>query len=691
MEGKRLKPERGGEGTGRRYCAFLGACALGTAAFYVLFRPEVQQALMAAFGRVNLVVYALLCGVVLVTYWALYRLVFRFDGMLEGPVVSSKKAWALAALPILINGAVLLIMFYNEPRAYASWLPVYADSYVWHSMPLPVFALIECVLFASMALLLKRQQPPGSAADKRAHIAYWLVAVAMAGLVGYSMYCANPFLNLYHVNAYYQPVLYILNKVPYGPIHNSIYGHYGLFFAPVIRLMQLAGLGSTMRCFSFAVAGVALLGQLLVSYVLYGTVKDRFVRMVGLIATGFSLLVIRDTTYQQLWPHRIFPIALMAAILVFSMRRHERKKLWMTMGYLGAVVCLIWSTEIGLFALVGWTGYLIILELQTLRPKWWVHCLEYLLGAVMVFLAVWAIMNGYNQFIAVGGERLTLNEFVFPLMVRYYMTERLELELVGALSTWVVITALLLYFVCRGLSSTRLCRREGEKRPFEALLCALAVMLLGSYSYAINRPVYGHFTLGYEMIVVLLCVLACENLPFARRLMDGGPEGERLNGVQSLRAGMGLCVTSVVLTLAFWCMVCTQSRMEYRHTLSDPQVTTMLYQDSQDQILPGTKAFGFGAVEMFGLFDYDTVVYNMNYMDIEIDGPAPKEYADNLLAEAVNDPVVISEECLNMHKEWGLGGYERFRETHTLSQTWGEHYGQVAFPCKLLYFLPKGA
>ena len=675
-------------------CAFLAACAVGTAAGYALFSNPVQEALAAAFGRVNLVQYAIICAAVIFSYLLFYHLVFCSDAVGSRACGRLSGCRLLAALPLALNGAVLLVMFINEPVAYVSWLPRYADAYAWHQMPLPAFMAIECALCGAMTLLLARAEDTSPCKRRRADAAYWIVGAGMALLVGYSMYCINPFLNLYHVNAYYQPVLYVLNRVPFGPVHNSIYGHYAFFFAPAIRLMQAVGLGSVMRCFSLLIAGVALLGQLLIAYVLYGTVKNRLIRMLGIVAAGFSLLVIRDTTYQQLWPHRIFPIALMAAAMVFAARHERRRALWLTLGYLAAIVCLTWSTEIGLFALAGWTCYLIVLELQSMRKKWWIHCIEYLLGAVMVFFAVWAITDVYNQQIALGGARLTLNEFMFPLLVRYYMTERLELELVGKLSTWVIITGLLLFYVCRGLASTRICRKEAEKSPVEALLFAMAVMLLGSYSYAINRPVYGHFTLGYELIVVLLCVLASEAMPYVRRLAgaSGHTDADEapLTGGQSLFAGMGLSVCCVLLSLAFWCVFCTQSRMEYRHTLSDPEVTTRLYQDSRDKLPEGTKAFGFGAVEMFGLFDLDTVVYNMNYMDIEIDGPAPKEYADRLLAEAVDDPVVISEECLDMHREWGLGGYDAFMQTHTLAEVWGEDYGEPAFPCKLMYFVPRG-
>ncbi len=680
-------------GRARMCCAFLAACAAGTATGYVLFFEPVKEALFAAFGRVNLIQYACICAAVILSYLLFYHLVFRRDAMLSGACGSLSKCRMLAVLPLVLNGAVLLIMFVNEPTAYVSWLPQYANAYVWHQMPAAAFVAIECALCGATTLLLARTEDASPCRRRRADAAYWIVAAGMALLVGYSMYCANPFLNLYHVNAYYQPVLYVLNRVPFGPVHNSIYGHYAFFFAPAIRLMQSVGAGSVMRCFSVLIAGVALLSQLLIAYVLYGTVKNRLVRMLGIVAAGFSLLVIRDTTYQQLWPHRIFPIALMAAAMVFAARHESRRALWMTLGYLAAVVCLTWSTEIGLFALAGWACYLVVLELQSMRRKWWIHCIEYLLGALMVFFVVWAITDVYNQQIAIGGARLTLNEFMFPLLVRYYMTERLELELVGKLSTWVVIAGLLLFYVCRGLSSTRICREEPVKSPVEALLFAIAVMLLGSYSYAINRPVYGHFTLGYELIVVLMCVPASEAMLYVRRLAGAGgghaDEDEApLTGGQSLFAGMGLSACCVLLSLAFWCVFCTQSRMEYRHALSNPTVTTRLYQDSKDKLAVGTKAFGFGAVEMFGLFDLDPIVYNMNYMDIEIDGPAPKEYADRLLAEAANDPVVISEECLGMHREWNLGGYDTFMQTHELAETWGEDYGEPAFPCRLLYFVP---
>ena len=183
-------------------------------------------------------------------------------------------------------------------------------------------------------------------------------------------------------------------------------------------------------------------------------------------------------------------------------------------------------------------------------------------------------------------------------------------------------------------------------------------------------------------------MLASEALPAVSRVLSAGRDAA-VTRAQALLSGLGMGIVCVVCSLALWCAASAQSRIEYRQALSDPSVTTELWHASKDVVRPGAKAFGFGAVEMFALFDWDNVVYNMNYMDIEIDGPAPKIYADNLLGEAVHDPVVISRECLAMHEGWGLGGYDRFMETHTLAAAWGEDEANPAFPVTLYYFEPN--
>ena len=683
-----MKIEGQSDSHARFACAFALACALSAITGVVLFIPSVHDAVYAAFGRVNLIIYAILCAVAVLGFLLSYHLVFRRLTVPMRSCITSRQKWFFAAIPLLLNGALLITMFRNEPLAYDAWLPRYADAFVWHSMPLPVFLLIELMLFSILLLSIRESSDVLCDASRLSDIAYWVAAALVSMLVGYSMYCPNPFLNLYHVNAYYQPVLYMMNGVPYDAIHNSIYGHYGLFLAPLLRLMQSLGAGSAMRCFTLLVAGVALLQQLLVSYTLFGNVKNRFLRFAGLLASGLTLLVLRDTTYQQLYPHRTFPLILMAAAITLNMRldHHVRKRaLLRAAGWAAALFCLLWSTEMGLFALAGWCCYLGVLQLQTCGRRWLLRCFSVLLGAVAVFLAAWGIMDLYN--LSAGGAPLSLSQFVFPLMVRYYMTDRLELTLVGAVSTWVVILGLLLFFLCRGLYASRICNREAARSPKEALLFALAIMLLAGYSYAINRSVYGHYGIGYELIVILLCVLAAEALPTVKRVLSGGP-GVQISRGQAAIAGMGMSITCVICSLALWCTVSSQSRIEYRQQLSDPSVTTQLWYDAKDVVKPGTKAFGFGAVEMFALFDWDNVVYNMNYMDIEIDGPAPKEYTDTLLGDAVHDPVVISRECLAMHEEWGLGGYDRFMETHFLAATWGSDETNPAFPVTLYYFEP---
>lgn len=667
--------------------AFALSCLLSAIVGTILFIPAVHDDIYAAFGRVNLVIYAVLCAVAVLSFLFFYRVALRNFAPVQHPCKSRAEQWLFTSLPLIANGILLIVMFRNEPVAYDVWLPRYADAFVWHKLPLPLFLLLELALFAILLIGIRGSDDILCVPDKADGVAYWIAAALMSALVGYSMYCPNPFLNLYHVNAYYQPVLYVLEGVPYDAVHNSIYGHYGLFLAPVLRLLHVAGLGSYMRCFTLVIAGIALLQQLLVSYTLFATVKNRFLRLVGLLGSGLTLLVLRDTTYQQLYPHRTFPLILMAAAMAFNMQfsRCRGRRLARAAGWLAALFCLLWSTEMGLFALAGWCCYLGISALQACDKRWFLRCLFILLGAAIVFFSAWGVMNLYN--LSAGGAALTLPQFVFPLMVRYYMTDRLELTLVGAVSTWVVILGLLLYFVCRGLYHSRICRSNAQHAPKEAFLFAMGVLLTGGYSYAINRSVYGHYGIGYELIVILLCMLAAELLPAVKRMLSRDTDANLSHG-HALLAGAGMTILAVVSSLALWCVACTGSRIAYRQALSNPTVTTELWYAAKDVVKPGSKAFGFGAVEMFALFDWDNDVYNMNYMDIEIDGPAPKLYADKLLGSAVHDPVVISRECLAMHAEWDLGGYDRFMETHTQVAAFGGDETDPAFPVTLYYFEP---
>lgn len=671
----------------RLTCAYLTACIFAVIAGVILFSENVHTAIFETFGRVNLIIYVIICAVLLIGFYLTWRFLFQKDTIGGSVCRSAKASWIAALIPLTVNGLLMLVQFANEPRSYIYYVGNDAETYLWHTMPLPAFVLIEAALCGVVLLLWRggRTREDADNSDRMEKVAYWTLAALLCGLVGYSAYCTNPFWNLYHVSAYYNPVLYMWNRVPLNEITNSIYGHYGFFYIPVMKLLQLAGAGSVMRCFEIAIAGVALLTELCFAFILYRLVKNRFLQITGLIATGLSMLCLRRITYYQLFPHRIFPIAIFAAFMVV-VAKSKKRGLMAILGYLLGALCVLWNTEAGIFVLIGWTAYWICTELQTMQKGWWLRSIAYLLGIAAAFCIAWGIVDLYN--LSVGGRLLKLNEFAFPLMCRYYMTTRLEAPLYGILTTWVVITGVLMFFVCNGLASTRLCGKEKNAQPVTAVLFAFAVMELGCYTYAINRSVYGHYTIGYEMIVILLCVLAERLLPYSKDLFQLKGE-RRLTKTEAALGGFGLSVSCIVVSLAFWCVSTMFVQMEYRQKTSNPEVVTWLYQDTEGLIADDTLAFGFGAVETMALYDRDPGVYTMNYMDIEIDGPAPKLDADRLLGEATDVPVLIAEEVLNFHKEWQLGGYDAFMQSHTLKYVWGAEYGEPAFPLKLLYFEPK--
>lgn len=113
----------------------------------------------------------------------------------------------------------------------------------------------------------------------------------------------------------------------------------------------------------------------------------------------------RRTNYWQLQPHRlVFPM-LLAAYMLFCLRKKQSKKtarFWG--GWLLCMLAVLWSTESGLFCIIGWCAGCIVRWWQ--QEPWyargqWKRYGALLLGAVLAVLGAIGLTNLYN--LACGG------------------------------------------------------------------------------------------------------------------------------------------------------------------------------------------------------------------------------------------------------------------------------------------------
>ena len=234
----------------------------------------------------------------------------------------------------------------------------------------------------------------------------------------------------YHGEAYLESIYNVADGIPYEELTTGIYGHYGLFF-----LLPMKIFGAKAVVIQFLIALVGVVTDLAMLYCIHHLIKKNWVRLLMALVVPVIPFAYRRTNYWQLQPHRlVFPM-LLTAYMLFCLRKKQSKKtarFWG--GWLLCMLAVLWSTESGLFCIIGWGGGCLVPrgaagQVYQVAPgggqrePWyarsqWKRYGALLLGAVLAVLGAIGLTNLYN--LACGGAPI-FKVFFYPLYSSNYM------------------------------------------------------------------------------------------------------------------------------------------------------------------------------------------------------------------------------------------------------------------------------
>ena len=244
----------------------------------------------------------------------------------------------------------------------------------------------------------------------------------------------------YHGEAYLESIYNVADGIPYEELTTGIYGHYGLFF-----LLPMKIFGAKAVVIQFLIALVGVVTDLAMLYCIHHLIKKNWVRLLMALVVPVIPFAYRRTNYWQLQPHRlVFPM-LLAAYMLFCLRKKQSKKtarFWG--GWLLCMLAVLWSTESGLFCIIGWCAGCIVRWWQ--QEPWyargqWERYGALLLGAVLAVLGAIGLTNLYN--LACGGAPI-FKVFFYPLYSSNYMDGSIGYPLELGVRPWVFVLLLML-------------------------------------------------------------------------------------------------------------------------------------------------------------------------------------------------------------------------------------------------------
>lgn len=588
------------------------------------------------------------------------------------------KRGAVSFLPfwgILGASAIYLsVMFMNDMQLFAS------DSarFVWHNISFGLLVCILLLLYFGFIRFTNNFNGFSLENTKADSVGYWALSVVMALIAGYSLYYPNVLvIDFFHFHAYYNSVYNVLYDTPYTAFTNSIYGHYAILIVPVLRVLQSMHI-ETIKGFALIMSGIGVLTYLLQAYALKVFVKNKTLRMIGIIAMGLIVISLRAGTYLQLQPHRSIIVAVTMAMIAFYVSHRKHFKIISAVGYAVSCLLVVWNTETGLCAAAAWSVFMVYELINAHKTKIFRTVLFILLQIVLLiaaFFGAFLITDLYN--ISVGGPAETLTNFLFPLLTgtNTYLS-MLETPFQTFISPWLAFIVILFIFLGKGFHSLKLFNKSAIDTEYSGGLFAIAVMGILSLIYYINRTAYYNIEIIYPLIILLLCVISQYCLKPVKELFEN-KSIRKITFSNAAGAGFGLVSIFVVFALAVGLAVNMVPTFEIKKEARVYATMDNFVQPIKKELPADTVGLGFSVPEVYSVMNRDTKIHILDFSDIDID-PTLFPYVADVLYSLGKTKVfttgnslevlrrIVPEACqyfLDMHVEayrWAYSSYDTF-------------------------------
>ncbi len=555
--------------------------------------------------------------------------------------------WVQLALSLFYT-VIALGAVYCLYRIYRYETVIYpgdvVSSYLWQMVPpKPYFLMILLLTVLTWASIT-------DATDRRRRmVMVGLFALINAILLYAPNFMADPGGGTQHIDAYTTSIVNLLHHTPYSPTNVSIYGHYALFYLPLVRLF-----GSSYTAIALAIAAFA--------FIAYGAVfltaellidRDWLLFTALLAITGTTTILNRRGQYYQINPHRILCPALVLLFVAFIhvKHQHQREMLRWGLEILLGTFTLLWNLETGLFSVIILSAVHVydqlemdhLFSLQMLLTI--LKCIVYL---ILTALLAFGIVGIYN--LAAGGSFGTVKDYIYPLLSDSYQVSSLQLPLPGEYAAYLPET--IVFVLTASVLLIRRVVRDEPGTPYDTVLFAVSLSGCASILYFLNRTAFGNMSMQHVQFALLMALLALH----AAKLRL--PE---LVGIYFDAEKTYAFLSSAVCYLVL-CYLAVQSILTFPAALSNRATTTWnmaTYQAIADDITAtvpsSTLAYGIGMPQLYQELGLDTRCHTTDTLDLNIDETA-MAYRNELIQneDAVLTTEVLDPETWDIQKEWTM-------------------------------------
>lgn len=627
--------------TANIFFTYLVASLITLGVYCIYLSDGVYRYVKGNITESNLVPYILFILVFLLCSIAGLQLLKKLDA---GVIINKLPQWGRVLVNVILTGlnlGLLLACYMHEVDVFDA--PV--DKMMYHNIDKIVVIILAIVFLAAFFLLgyVKETVKDNSLSN----IIFWCFCIGLGLVYFYCLYTPNVYtadFNLYHNNAYYNSVFSALRGVPRSELNSSVYGYYGILVAPFMLI-----LGGTTRAFYIVMGSFSFAALLGMDYVAYKLINNKIIRYLVVMAYVIVVTSMHWSVYLQLIPHRIIFPSLLTAYVVYIYTNNKQSLLYETLGYVICGLSIIWNFETGivcLFAYCCYFGLAMLRRYRLTQLRLYLKILIRALLAVITFAGAFLFTGFVN--ICMGGYRLSIREFLFPMFNSSYMTGYLTVDYQHGVVAWLFVAGMAFMLILYGLSRTTLNplyieEREQTERKLPEICVMIATLTLGMMAYYINRSAYGNLTIIYQMAVIMMGVIADQCVVRVQRREHRSAMFIGLYRGLSATVIMVLC--GLILTGAYNFSSCQEARNKSRYT----DIT--LVKEGEKRIKeickPDTRAMGLSIQGIYSDLGWDPYYYLIDFADLGVN-PDSFQYIQEELNQNLNEPILIDEVSLSL-------------------------------------------
>ncbi|MCQ2081370.1 MAG: hypothetical protein MJZ11_06900 [Lachnospiraceae bacterium] len=498
----------------------------------------------------------------------------------------------------LISYTFILLSVMMEDK-YTQFMQT--DQLFRHTLWLPLYILLLATVVNVILYKISKE-------DLRVNCVRVVAVIICSISVVFLTFSYNPFADvggkLYHLDAYANSIFFTERLIPYSSEVNSIYGHYGIFYIIPVKIFHL--FMTKWHAISLAIALTAGITYVLFAYILNKIIKKDIIFSLALLALGFYLFGFSEGNYYQLFPHRFF----FQAITVFFLYEliNNPKESWLRRGVIIiASLSVVWNLEIGMVCAIACCVCKFVLRNNEKTYTKFRNVLITLFEMFTTIFVAYVIVAIYN--VSVGGEILSIRDFVYPIMSQeYHVVEDLQLPFDIPVSFYFIYLSVFLGAFC--FCGKKILSSDYSNKWFFVFLCA--IIGLGVFPYYINRVCYSNMQIVLPMLII---ILACyiDSCSFDDWCVLNSSVSEF--GLKEL-FGKLLLYILVIISL--------ESIFNFRHVLERKKDSYSVefynqFVDRVGDLSDGTAVIGKGSSVLCTCISNDNMIYSLDWEDISRD------------------------------------------------------------------------